>query len=475
LRHEYTRMPTYLHLFGLFWTHTVLNRICLETNRYAREDEGGKPKGGHDWYDVDEGELRAFMGIRLWMGMRKQPNIKTFWAGEDDIFHCPKITGLFTRKHFETLSKCLHLTNMDDGMLDRNSPNFDKVAQCRWLIDVIWRACKSIWWLGAYCTIDEMMVRYKGTYCPIWQYLPMKPEKWGIKIWCLADSITKYVYDFDVYMGKNNVATEGPALPRGGGNLAQGMVLNLMDGLENEGRMVVMDNYFTSIELFEKLHVRGIYATGTVQSNRIGLPEILADISTLNSSQQGSLEWHMHDSQTIASVAWRDKKTVHLLSTHARLVVVEGEERPTIPRRNGAIQEAIPTSPVHLEYTTHMRGVDVADQLRSNYSCQVRTHKWWHRIFYFLLDMSVVNMYLMYLECWKKFPIGTRPMAHLQFRNNLYKAMTQGFHGRDGLGVLDLPHEPCIHIPSWTKYRRECTLYRKRCHYFCFKYNCKLM
>jgi hypothetical protein len=55
LRHEYTRMPTYLHLFGLFWTHTVLNRICVETNRYAREDDGGKPKGGHDWHDVDEG------------------------------------------------------------------------------------------------------------------------------------------------------------------------------------------------------------------------------------------------------------------------------------------------------------------------------------------------------------------------------------------------------------------------------------
>jgi hypothetical protein len=358
----------------------------------GRMREGNQRGGGHDRYDVDERELRAFMEVRIWMGMRKQPNIKTFWAGEDDVFYCPKITGLFTTKHFETLSKCLHLTNMDDGMSNRNSPNFDKVAQCRWLIDVIRRACKSIWRLGAYCTIDEMMVRYKGTYCPIWQYLPMKPEKWGIKIWCLVDSITKYVYDFDVYMEKSNVAIEGPPLPRGCGNLAQGVVLNLMDGLENEGRTVVMDNYFTSIELFQKLHVRGIYATGTIRSNQIGLLEILADISTLNSSQQDSLEWRMHDSQTIASVTWRDKKTVRLLSTHARPVVVEGEERPTVPCRKGAIREAIPTSPVHLEYTTHMRGVDVADQLLSNYSCQVRAHKWWHRIFYFLLDMLVVNM-----------------------------------------------------------------------------------
>jgi hypothetical protein len=62
------------------------------------------------------------------------------------------------------------------------------------------------------------------------------------------------------------------------------VVLNLMDGLGNEGQILVMDNYFTSIELFQKLHMRGIYATGTVRANRIRLPKILVDISTLNRS-----------------------------------------------------------------------------------------------------------------------------------------------------------------------------------------------
>ena len=76
------------------------------------------------------------------------------------------------------------------------------------MINVIWRACKSTWQLGAYYTIDEMMVRYKGTYCLIRQYLPMKPKKWGIKIWSLVDSTSKYVYDFDVYMEKRNITTE---------------------------------------------------------------------------------------------------------------------------------------------------------------------------------------------------------------------------------------------------------------------------
>jgi hypothetical protein len=86
----------------------------------------------------------------------------------------------------------------------------------------------------------------------------------------------------------------------------------------------------------------------------------LADISTLNKSTQGSLEWRMHDSQTTAYVAWSDKKTVRLFSTHANPVALEGEATPIVPHRNGAVRDAIPTSPMHLEYTTH------ADQLRSN-------------------------------------------------------------------------------------------------------------
>jgi hypothetical protein len=56
LKHEYIRMPTYLHLFGLFWTHTVLNRICVETNRYAQEDDGGKPKRGQGDVEISHKE-----------------------------------------------------------------------------------------------------------------------------------------------------------------------------------------------------------------------------------------------------------------------------------------------------------------------------------------------------------------------------------------------------------------------------------
>jgi hypothetical protein len=33
--------------------------------------------------------------------------------------------------------------------------------------------------------------------------MPKKLEKWGIKVWCLADSTSKFVFNVDIYYGKN--------------------------------------------------------------------------------------------------------------------------------------------------------------------------------------------------------------------------------------------------------------------------------
>jgi hypothetical protein len=70
VKKTYWRMPSFLHLFGIFWTRTVLRNICMETNRYAREVQDGKSKGGEEWYDVDEKELRTFLAVSLYMGMK---------------------------------------------------------------------------------------------------------------------------------------------------------------------------------------------------------------------------------------------------------------------------------------------------------------------------------------------------------------------------------------------------------------------
>jgi hypothetical protein len=128
----------------------------------------------------------------------------------------------------------------------------------------------------------------------------------------------------------------------------------------------------------------------------------------------------MYESRSMSSILWKDKKPVLVLSTNTTPISFPCVPVDTVPQRNGMVHEAIPTSSMHVEYTTHMRGVDVADQLWASYSIQNRSHKWWHRIFFFLLNMIVINMFIIYVTACKTFFAHPRkPMTHLQFRTEL--------------------------------------------------------
>lgn len=123
-----------------------------------------------------------------------------------------------------------------------------------------------------------------------------------------------------------------------------------------------MDNFFSSVGLFKDLLDRGTYATGTMRSNWVGLPQALKNTKDFNRNTQGTLDWRMHESRKMNSILWKDKKPVLILSTNAIPIQFPWEfPVVSVPRRSGSTRELIQTSPVHLEYTTHMRGVDVAD------------------------------------------------------------------------------------------------------------------
>lgn len=202
--------------------------------------------------------------------------------------------------------------------------------------------------------------------------MPAKPTKWGIKVWCLTDSVTKYVWTFEVYGG----AQKGVVLKskKGEAQMGENMVLKLSMGLHGVGRVIVIDNFFLSLNLFEALRVLGTYATGTKQGNRIGLPAMAKAKKMFAKMPQGTIAWKMHASRSIACLIWVDKKSMLLISTSAPPLVLDGGTL-TVPRFSGSTKVDIPTSPIHHEYTTYMRGVDVPDQLRESYSTLPKTHK----------------------------------------------------------------------------------------------------
>jgi hypothetical protein len=176
-------------------------------------------------------------------------------------------------------------------------------------------------------------------------------------------------------------------------------------------------------------------------------------------------------------VMWKDKCPVLLISSHAIPIGFPCMPMDTVPRRHGAIREDIPTSPVLLEYTTPMGGVDVADQLRASYPSQIRSHKWWHRIFFTMLDVTEVNNYFMYLSRCKegRNPVR-RPMSHLAFKVALCKALLHGWQERTTISNEALTERPSIHMPSHMTLKRACVVCKVRNpHTYCYQCGFKFM
>jgi hypothetical protein len=307
---DFDKVPSVASLFDLFWPVTLLLKIVIETNRYASHplDAIGNTMEGRNWVPITIPELKAFLAIHMYMGMKQQSNVQSYWAKEGSIFHYHTISNIMSRDRFRALRRCLHIT--DPSLykhIHKGDPGYDKLRQVRWLVDKIRNACMKEWQLGKFLTIDEMMVRYKGIYCPIRQYMPKKPEKWGIKFWVLADVGSKFIYCFEIYCGKNLEAEVRFQVPHAEGGATYGVVMKLLAGLEGRGHCVVMDNYFCSVPLLRDLALRGIYGAGIVRTNRVRIPSYLKNARSWRNCEHGHVEWAMHDTRGLSCVMWKDK------------------------------------------------------------------------------------------------------------------------------------------------------------------------
>jgi hypothetical protein len=84
-----------------------------ETNRCttAVVDAFGNTGEGRKWENLIVLGLKAFLAIHMYMGMKRQPNYKSYWKKEGLLFHCPIISNIMSRARFAQLRRCLHITN----------------------------------------------------------------------------------------------------------------------------------------------------------------------------------------------------------------------------------------------------------------------------------------------------------------------------------------------------------------------------
>ncbi|XP_052751521.1 piggyBac transposable element-derived protein 3-like [Galleria mellonella] len=322
--------------------------------------------------------------MNFYMGYNTRPSWTDHYSSAPDLNN-PLICKTMPRDRFAAILSHLHCN--DNTQMPSNCK--DKLYKIRPFIDALNKKFQECYYGTRELSVDESMIKFKGRSV-LKQYLPAKPIKRGYKLWCLADQ-RGFIKNFIIYQGKNDEI----AVKFADYSLGEKVVLQLTEKEWGKQKVIYYDNFFTSIALLEKLKTEGTYACGT-RSNRKGIPNNLVADSKLKHGQYD----YRFSNMNIAYYKWKDNKIVHLASNF------HGNDEATVSRKEKNGSKSTITCPKAIkDYNSYMGGVDTADRLRALYCADRKFPKWWHRLFWGILDITFVNAYIIHGLIMEKTPV----------------------------------------------------------------------
>ena len=103
-----------------------------------------------------------------------------------------------------------------------------------------------------------------------------------------------------------------------------------------------------------------------------------------------------------------DKRAVTMISTIHDNTMVPIQRRSRFTEGG---REVISKPQCIVEYNCHMGRVDLSDQMISYCSFSHRSVKWWKRVFFHLIDTTIVNAYILYSQSTQ----SSRKLTHVNF------------------------------------------------------------
>jgi len=171
----------------------------------------------------------------------------------------------------------------------------------------------------------------------------------------------------------------------------------MLSGYLWKGHRIFIDSFYSCLLLSRYLYFKDAFITGMTRFNRIGMP-VFSD--NMNENQCITYITHgMH-----LDVFKDKKKVLYILTSVYSNDINKENKKPESLRK----------------YNEFMNGVDKANQMHSYYRFGHKTRKWWKVYFFELLEISIVNAYILYKSYNQK-------MSHKDFRLQLAENLLEGF------------------------------------------------
>ena len=191
--------------------------------------------------------------------------------------------------------------------------------------------------------------------------------------------------------------------------LTKRVVETLTKDINGRYHVIYIDKFYTSVELALSLLNQKTYVCGSFNIGRKRWPE---DLKAKNSMKRkddkikglargDSMARQTTDGKLVACV-WKDKALVYNLNTcfnatvNSEVDVVQRKVRNESSGKWDKVKLTCP--PPIIQFNKHMGGVDRHDHLRSSFTCQRQSVRWWHYFLWFSVDMALNNAFIIYKQ-----------------------------------------------------------------------------
>ena len=332
------------------------------------------------------------------MGLIDIRRIEDYWNTSWES-HIPFFGTMMSRNRFQSILSHLHVSDTPAGATAK------KIDKIKMFLDKLVPKFSAAYNPSENLSIDETMIGFRGRFGAV-QYMLLKPTKYGIKVYSIADSSNGYVLGCLVYTGSEMHTSSAPYnhLPK----TAQ-ITMRLINPYLDNGYHLYTDRFYSSMVVASELEKRKTRFTGTLNSNRKDIPDVVRSTRTKKFALPSGGYRAFRQDRFLVS-AWRPEKKKNVLM----LTTGYTAKFTSVTRRSG---ESIDKPEVVHAYNHSMNGVDRNDQLSVYYCFNRRSVKWWKKVFFWSVEITLVNSYILFKST------SPTDIKHLTYRKSVLNSL----------------------------------------------------
>lgn len=447
----HSRFTTPLSSFLSFLPLEFWKLVVFETNKYAANTLVGSPTV--NWVTrLTLNELFTFLGILIKMTMRPTPGQTYTNCWQEKMWH--PYTDRMTLRRFQAIRSMLHLS--ENGFAEESSN--DALYKVRPLLNVLKKTLGDYMIPGSDLALDETSVACRSKYGRnLIFYNNSKPSgKYHFRFYALCDSDSYSCLRIVIHTRNGSDKADGYSggMPEAVNenndndeNISElgkttKLVMDIARPFFHSGRVLNMDRYYTSPEVFIELRKQGLYARGTCMTNRRMFPKLVTYTEAEATKEgRGACRVAVNEENDLVAIGWVDGNPVHVLTT------VDGTEMTHVTRRVHQAQQRQSAPTAVRKYGHGMQAVDRFDQLMSLYSLAKRHafKKWYKKLSMALLDVGITNAEIHYFLLHKNEKTG---MYRYNFREKLCSqlfdtdwSLYENMSNTDALEAIRVSHQ----------------------------------